>query len=42
MTIYEKNAEYLQGLLKLTHVGSCGVDALYQEVKNKAKHIMQN
>ncbi len=30
-----KTAEYLQGLLKLPHVGSCGVDALFQEVKKQ-------
>jgi hypothetical protein len=37
MTIDEKTAEYLQGLLKLPHVGSRGVDALYQEVKKQGK-----
>ena len=42
MTIDEKTAEYLQSLLKLPHVGSCGVDALYQEVKNKVRYIIQN
>ena len=36
-TIDEKTAEYLQGLLKLPHVGSRGVDALYQEVKKQGK-----
>ena len=35
MTIDEKTAEYLQSLLKLPHVGSRGVDALYQEVKKQ-------
>jgi hypothetical protein len=37
MTIYEKTAEHLHGLLKLPHVGSCGVDALYQEVEKQGK-----
>ena len=37
MAIDEKTAEYLQGLLKLPHVGSRGVDALYQEVKKQGK-----
>ena len=42
MAIDEKTAEYLQGLLKLPHIGSRGLDALYQEVKNKVRHIIQN
>jgi hypothetical protein len=37
MTIDEKTAEYLQGLLKLPHIGSRGLDALYQEVKKQGK-----
>ena len=37
--IDEKKAENLQGLLKLPHVGSRGVDALYQEVKIEDKGI---
>ena len=37
MAIDKKTAEYLQGLLKLPHVGSRGVDALYQEVKKQGK-----
>ena len=37
MTIDEKTTEYLQSLLKLPHVGTCGVDALYQEVKKQGK-----
>ena len=36
-TIDEKTAEYLQGLLKLPHIGSRGLDALYQEVKKQGK-----
>ena len=37
MTIDEKTAEYLQGLLKLPQIGSRGLDALYQEVKKQGK-----
>ncbi len=33
----KKKAEFLQGLLNLPHVGSRGVDALYQEVKKQGK-----
>ena len=37
MTIDEKTAEYLQGLLKLPQIGSRGLDALNQEVKKQGK-----
>lgn len=37
MSITEKDAEYLKGLMKLPHVGSRGADAIYEEVKNQGK-----
>ena len=37
MTTDEKTAEHLHCLSKLHHVGSRGVDALYQEVKKQGK-----
>ena len=33
----EKTAEYLQNLLKLPHVGSRGVNAIYDEVKKEGR-----
>jgi hypothetical protein len=39
MTIHENTAEYLQGLLKLPHIGSRGLDALYQEDKKTRQGI---
>ncbi len=35
MTIDEKSAECIQSFLKLPHVSSHGVDALYQELKKE-------
>jgi hypothetical protein len=37
---FKTPTEYLKSLLKLPHVGSRGVDAQYQEVKNKVNNIM--
>jgi hypothetical protein len=37
MTIDNKTAEYLQGLLKFPHIGSRGLDALYQEANKHGK-----
>ncbi len=36
----EKEIEYLQSLLKIPSVGARGVNAIYEEVKNKGKHII--
>ncbi len=42
MTKDEKTAEYLQGLLKLPHISSRGLDAFFTKLKNKLMHIILN
>ncbi len=36
----EKEKEYLQGLLKNPSVGARGVNAIYEEVKNRVEHTI--
>ncbi len=36
----EKEIEYLQSLLKIPSVGAHGVSSIYEEVKNRGKHII--